>query len=287
MATFFNQATLTYFGNVLNSNTTEAELLSGLTLTKTAVTTSYEAGGNVVYTITVNNAGSTAYNGLTITDDLGAYTTEGGETAVPLTYVDGSVLYYLDGVLQPSPTVTSGENLEISGINIPGGSIATFIYATRTNEFAPIAAGSQITNTASTSGTSSTAPCVSSDSATITVIEEPVLTIAKAVCPAVITCNGVVTYTIIVQNLGNTPIVATDNVIISDTFNPILNDIAVALNGEELTKGTGYTYNEETGEFATTEGAITVPAATFTQDPTTGAVTTTPGTAVLTVTGTV
>ena len=285
MATFFNQATLSYGGNVLNSNTTEAELLSGLTLTKTAITGTYEAGGNVVYTITVSNMGNTAYNGLTVTDDLGAYTTTGGATAVPLTYVNGSIIYYLNGVLQPAPTVTSVGNLEISGINLPAGSTATFIYEATANEFAPIASGSVITNTASTNGGVGTG--VISDTATITVNEAPVLTIAKAVCPAIVTDNGQLTYTIIVQNLGNTPIVATDGVIISDTFNPVLSGITVSLNGAELAEGTGYTYNEATGEFATTDGTVTVPAATYTTDPATGAITTTPGVATLTVTGTV
>jgi len=285
MATFFNQATLSYGGNVLNSNTTEAELLSGLTLTKTAITGTYEAGGNVVYTITVSNMGNTAYNGLTVTDDLGAYTTTGGATAVPLTYVNGSIIYYLNGVLQPAPTVTSVGNLEISGINLPAGSTATFIYEATANEFAPIASGSVITNTASTNGGVGTG--VISDTATITVNEAPVLTIAKAVCPAIVTDNGQLTYTIIVQNLGNTPIVTTDGVIISDTFNPVLSGITVSLNGAELAEGTGYTYNEATGEFATTNGTVTVPAATYTTDPATGAITTTPGVATLTVTGTV
>ena len=285
MATFFNQATLSYGGNVLNSNTTEAELLSGLTLTKTAVTATYEAGGNVVYAITVSNMGSTAYNALTITDDLGAYTTSGGATAVPLTYVNGSILYYLNGVLQPAPTVTSVGNLEISGINIPAGSTATFIYEATANDFAPIAAGSTIINTASTNGGVGTG--ILTDTATITVNEAPVLTIAKAVCPAVVTDNSELTYTVIVQNLGNTPIVATDGVIISDTFNPILTSIAVTLNGAPLTEGTGYTYDEATGAFATTDGTVTVPAATYTADPVTGMITTTPGVAVLTITGTV
>ena len=285
MATFFNQATLSYGGNVLNSNTTEAELLSGLTLTKTAITGTYGAGGNVVYSVTVSNMGSTAYNGLTVTDDLGAYTSAGGLTVVPLTYVNGSLLYYLNGVLQPSPTVTAVGNLEISGINIPAGSTATFIYEATVNEFAPVSAGSVITNTASTNGGVGTG--VISDSATITVNEAPVLTIAKAVCPAIVTDNGQLTYTIIVQNLGNTPIEATDGVIIGDTFNPILTNITVTLNGVELAEGTGYTYDETTGVFATTNGTVTVPAATYSTDPTTGAVTTTPGVAVLTVAGTV
>ena len=46
MATFYNKATLSYGGNIVNSNTTEAELLSGLGITKTAITTSYAEGAH-------------------------------------------------------------------------------------------------------------------------------------------------------------------------------------------------------------------------------------------------
>lgn len=285
MATFYNRATLSYGGETLNSNVTEAELLAGLDLTKTAVTPIYNVGGNAVYAITLANMGSVAYNDLTVTDDLGAYTIEGGTVAVPLTYVDGSIIYYLNGVLQPAPTVTVAGNLEIGGIDLPAGGTATFIYEARANEFAPIAAGSLITNTASVDG--GTGIGVLTDTAEISVEEAPRLTIAKAVCPAVITDNSELTYTIIVQNLGNTPIIATDGVIISDVFNPALTDITVTLDGVALVAGTGYTYDEATGAFATTDGTVTVPAATYTQDPATGAITTTPGVTVLTVTGTV
>lgn len=286
MATFFNQATLSYGGNTVNSNTTEAELLAGLTITKTAVTDSYEAGGSVVYTVTISNVGSASYTALTVTDDLGAYTLPSGTgTAVPLTYVNGSILYYLNGVLQSAPTVVSAGNLEISGINLPADSTATFIYEVRANEFAPIAAGSSIVNTVSTNGGAGIG--VITDTATVAVSEAPRLTIAKAVCPAVLTDNEPLTYTIIVQNLGNTPILATDGVTVSDTFNPVLTNIAVTLNGTALAENTGYTYDPTTGAFATADGVITVPAATYTQDPTTGAYTTTPGVSILTVTGTV
>lgn len=286
MATFYNQATLSYGGNVLNSNTTEAELLTGLTLTKTAVTPIYTSGGNVVYVLTLTNEGGSTYSDLTLTDDLGAYTPVGGAVAVvPLTYTLGSLLYYLDGVLQPTPTVTSLGNLQVEGISIPAGSTATLVYEAKVNEFAPIAAGGQITNTASTDG--GVGVGVISDTETINVDEAPRLTIAKAVCPAVISDNDQLTYTIIVQNLGNTPIVATDGVIISDVFNPALTGITVTLDGAPLALGTGYTYNETTGEFATVDGVVTVPAATYTQDPTTGVITTTPGVTTLVVTGTV
>ncbi len=285
MATFYNQATLSFGDETLNSNITEAELLSGLTITKTAITPIYNAGGNVVYAVTLSNMGNVAYNDLTVTDDLGAYTLVGGGTAVPLSYVAGSVFYYVNGVLQTAPTTTTVGNLEFSGINVPAGGVATIIYEVEANEFAPIAASSTITNTASVDGGAGIG--VLTDTAQINVNEEPRLTIAKAVCPAVITDNSEVTYTIIVQNLGNTPITATDGVIIGDTFNPILQNITVTLDGVALATGVGYNYDTATGVFATTDGTVTVPAATYTQDPTTGAITTTPGVAVLTVTGTV
>ena len=285
MATFYNQATLSYGGNVVNSNTTEAELLSGLTITKTAITDSYTAGGNIVYAITLANMGGTAYTDLTVTDNLGAYTLAGGGTAIPLDYVAGTLRYYLNGVLQPTPTVTNVGNLEISGIDLPADSTATFIYETVANEFAPVAAGSTVTNTASTNGGAGVG--VITADATVGIRATTQLTIAKAVCPAVITDNDTVTYTIIVQNLGNTPVIATDGVIVSDVFNPVLTDVTVTLDGVELVLGTGYTYNAATGEFATVDGIVTVPAATYTQDPTTGTVTTAPGVTVITVSGTV
>ena len=284
MATFYNQATLSFGGNTVNSNTTEAELLAGLDITKTAVTASYTSGGSVVYAVTLQNMGGSPYTGLTVTDDLGAYTV-GATTVVPLDYVAGSELYYINGVPQAAPSVSTVGNLEFSGIGVPAGGTATLIYQTAANGFAPLAAGSTITNTVSTDAGAGIG--VITDTATVSVTEAPELTIAKAVCPAVINDNDTLTYTIIVQNLGNTPIVATDGVIISDTFNPVLTGITVELNGTELVAGTGYTYDTATGAFTTLDGVVTVPAATFTQDPTTGAVTTTPGVTVLTVSGTV
>ncbi len=282
MATFYNQATLSYGVNTVISNITEAELLSGLEIEKRAISATYTPGGNVVYAITISNMGSTAYNALTVTDNLGAYALPGGATVLPLTYVDGSILYYLNGVLQPAPTVTATQGLLIEDVNLPANSTATFIYEAVANEFAPIGQGATITNTAATNGGAGVGEITAS--ATVSVEEAPQLTIAKAVCPAVLTDNDQLTYTLIVQNLGNIPIVATDGVIIRDFFNPILSDIIVTLDGAVLEEGAGYTYNEATGEFATTDGAITVPAATYTQSPA-GSITTTPGVTVLTVTG--
>ena len=112
------------------------------------------------------------------------------------------------------------------------------------------------------------------------------LTISKSLFPAVVTENGQLTYTFVIENTGNTPAVATDNIVVTDVFGPILDPIAVTFNGTPWTEGVNYTYNAATGEFATIAGEITVPAATYTQN-SDGTWTITPGVSTLTVTGTV
>lgn len=285
MATFFNQATLNFAGRVTSSNITEGEIISGLTLTKTAITENYGPGDGIVYTITLTNAGATDVTGISVTDDLGVYTLPGGTTQlVPLTYVEDSLLYYQNGALQPAPTVTAGPPLVIGGLTVPAGGNVLLIYETRANDFAPLSAGSAIFNTATVGG----AECeATGDTAEVPTREEPLLSIAKAICPQTVSCGQDVTYTFIIQNTGNTAVDATDNLTVTDTFTPALTGIEVTLNGTPLAEGTGYTYDEATGEFATLDGAIPVPAATFARNPITGVVTTIPGVAILTVTGTI
>ena len=125
------------------------------------------------------------------------------------------------------------------------------------------------------------------DTASVPVREEVGLTISKSLCPLVVTDSSEVNYTFVIQNTGNTAVVATDNLTVTDTFTPALSGIVVTLNGTELEEGVGYTYDEQTGAFATLDGAISVPGATYTRDPATGAIITTPGVAVLVVSGTI
>ena len=287
MATFYNQATLIFDGSSTTSNVTEGELLVGISGTKTALTADYVRDGIITYGISIVNSGAVSENNITVTDNLGSYTPVGLSAPVtPLEYIDGSVLLYINGSPALAPTVTLGEgSITFSGINLAPGENAFLIYETRANEFAPLASGDSITNTASI-GAAAPIEAVT-DTATVPVRDWTSLTIAKAVCPGVITDNGEITYTFIIQNTGNTPADATDNVVIADTFAPILSNITVTLDGTPLTEGVGYTYNETTGEFRTIEGAIPVPAATFTQNSDTGAIGVVPGVTVITVTGTV
>jgi len=282
MALFTNQATLSYNGNTVNSNIVTGNIVEVLSASKTAVTDSYTAGDDVTYVVSIVNSGTTAITGVTVTDNLGAYTVGTG-TATPLSYKADSVLYYQNGVLQPTPTVIDTNPLTITGITVPADGNALLVYEAEVNSFAPLASGSTITNEVAVTAPGITSPVTAQE--TVTVSDAPVLSITKALSPENVTENSELTYTLTVQNTGNTAVDATDDVVITDTFDPILSDISVTLNGAVLPPAS-YTYNEATGEFATAVGAITVPAATYAQD-TAGNWIVTPGVAVLTVTGTV
>lgn len=282
MAQFRNQAQLSYNGTTVNSNVTVGEIIETIAVTKNAVTENYSTGDDVTYVISIRNTGSTTLNGVTVTDNLGAYTYN-TTTLYPLTYIAGSVKVYLDGVLQTAPTVTAGPPLVFSGLSIPAGGNLIIVYEAVPNRYAPIAADSTITNTATVSangGNTATAE------ETVNATAMPNLSISKSLSPVSVEENGTVTYTFLIQNYGNTAAAASDNVTVTDVFNPILSGLTVNLNGTPLALTTGYTYDAGTGTFRTVPGVITVPAATYTQN-TDGTWAITPGTSVLTVSGTV
>ena len=58
MATFTNQATLTYNGISTNSNIAFGEILDVLSVTKTVVEDSYSQGDTVTYVVSLRNTGS-------------------------------------------------------------------------------------------------------------------------------------------------------------------------------------------------------------------------------------
>ncbi len=283
MPTFTNRATLSYRGGVTESNTVTGNITETLSATKLALDDSYAGATRLTYVVNLVNSGSASFTGLTLTDDLGGYEFNGA-TVYPLSYVDGSLLYLINGAAQPTPTVTAGPPLTIRGISVPAGGNATIIYQADTTVFAPFDVESSITNTVCVTGVGLTEPVIAT--ATVNSVDEPQLTITKALEPIVVPENGTITYTFVISNSGNTEAVATDDLVVSDLFDPILDIISVTLNGTPLTLGTGYTYNAATGLFQTVPGVITVPAATYTQAPD-GSISVTEGTAILTVTGTI
>lgn len=284
MAIFSNQATLTYNGNTTNSNVAYGEILDVLTATKTSIEKSYTPGETITYVVALSNTGNTALTGLTLTDNLGGYDFN-GSTIYPLTYVDNSATVFINGVPQAAPAVVSGPPLVISDITIPGNANAVFIYQAQVNEFANPGVDGTIDNTVTITGDGISTSVTATQ--TVTSNSNAMLNITKSITPSQVVDNDRVTYTFIIQNTGNEAVVATDDTAITDTFDPILSNLAVTFEGTPWTQGVQYNYTEATGLFTTVPGQIVIPPATYVQDPVTGAFTATPGTATLVVVGTI
>ncbi|MBR6802167.1 MAG: hypothetical protein IKM61_10550 [Eubacteriaceae bacterium] len=281
MPTFQNQATLYSNNSISRSNVVTGQFTEALSLTKTAVMDDYIQGDDITYIVTLVNSASSAVTGITLTDDMGAYTFGEGEDATtlyPLEYVEGSVHYYVNGVLQTAPTVTGTQPLVITGINVPANGNAMIVYEADATVFADPTVDGSITNTVTAANDNISAEATE----VIGTEDEPRLTISKALEPTALNELESLTYTFIIQNHGNTAATAADGVYIVDEFDPAINITSVLIDGDAFT---AYTY--EDAIFTTTVGAITVPAATFEQDPTTGAWITVPGVTTVTVTGTI
>ena len=195
MAQFTNYATLSYNGGITDSNTVTGELLETLTASKTAVMDDYTAKDDVTYVLSLVNSGTAALTGLTVTDDLGAYLFDRGE-AYPLVYNEGSIRYYVNGVLQTAPEVTAGPPLVIRGISVPAGGNVLLIYETTVTNYAPLGLEASITNRAVVTGGGLSSPVAAEE--TINMELRADLGISKAVCPAVVAENGQLTYTFVI-----------------------------------------------------------------------------------------
>lgn len=282
MATFTNQARLSYKNSVVNSNIAVGEIVEVLSATKISVDGTYSPGGSVTYIVSIVNSGTTQYTGLSVSDNLGAYTA-GENTLYPLTYADGTMEYFINGVVQATPAVTVGPPLTVTGITVPANGNAMLVYRADVNEYAPPTVGSEITNVVTVEGSATEITA----QAVVAVESGPELGIAKSISPVPVSESGTLTYTFLLQNSGNIAADADDLVTITDTFDPVLSDLTVSLDGTAWVEGTNYTYDPVTGEFATIAGQVTVPAAGFTQDIVTGIWTATPGVSTLVVSGTV
>ncbi len=294
MAIFTNQARLSYNNFVASSNVTIGILNGVLTVNKNAVAPNYNVDDDVTYVLSLTNSGTTALNNLTVEDNMGGYTPAGGaDTVYPLNYRAGTLRYYVNGVLQPAgntPTATGTAPVTFTRVNIPAGANAMLVYEADPTRFAPRTVGASINNTATASGAGITPVTAAS---TIPVLAAPALSISKSLSPTTVTENSQITYTFLIQNTGNTATTAEDNVVFSDDFAPVLNNLTATLDGTPLVENTDYTYNVTTGpdgqnvrRFTSINNSITVPAATFTPNPD-GTTTVVPGTRTLVITGTV
>jgi len=276
-----NQATLNYNFNgntgTAISNVASTVLQGSTELSKSSLSTTYGANGELTYMISVTNSGEAPINNTVVADDLGSFELAGGETVTPLSYV-GPATLYINGVYESAITpVIAADSVVFTIPAIPAGGTAQILYLVRVNGNAPLATGSVITNTA-------TSADGVSDSHTLTVENYADVRILKSMSPNPVSTGGVLTYTFDIYNYGNTD---ATNVVLTDTFDPAPADITVTVNGTTADPS-DYTYLVGTLTLPADGGTtITVPAATMTADTTTGAVTTVPGSVTITVEGTI
>ena len=279
MAVFTNRAILTYNGAETLSNTVTGEIIGALTVYKEPVPPVYSAGSSVTYALSLVNSSDAPLTGLTVTDDLGAYT-DAGATLVPLTYSPGSAVLFTNGAPSEAPLPSLSDPLTFTDISVPANGNVLLIYGAEVNGYAPMAAGSSITNTVTVTGSGADA----SAQAVTAVLTEPILSVTKSVSPQTVMANGKLTYAFVIENSGNAA--AGGDLVLSDEFSPLLSDISVTLDGAALDAGTDYTYDAATGAFSTVPGVITVPPASCSRAAD-GSLTVLPGRATLTVSGAV
>lgn len=280
-----NQATLTFqYGDVqgsATSNLATTTLQEALTLSKNSLSTAYEAGDEITYILSINNSGETAQTNINVEDNLATYTIGENTVVTPLTYI-GPAYLYINGVLSAPLTPIQG----ISGVtftipSLPAGATAMILYRARVADRAQLDVDSELVNTATINldGENIT------DTHTIAASEYADIRIIKSMSPNPVTDGGTLSYTFTIYNYGNT---AATNVVLADTFNPIPTGITVTLNGT-VVDASDYSYQNGNFRLPASNSAleITVPAATFSQDATTGVVTTTPGTATIVISGTI
>ena len=244
MATpFTNQATLFYNGNVINSNITTGQIVDTVAMEKIALTDTYRQNGKITYVVTIANTGTSDLTDLILSDNLGEYTI-GEESYTPLTYVDGSILYFVNGVIQSAPVVTAP--LSITGFSVPANGNVTIMYETVANGYAPVGPDASITNTVSLS--SEQKAYIATATETVELVQDAELSIMKSLSPENVEENGTLTYTFRIENRGTKPIELSDDVTVRDIFTPVLNNMSVTFNQAEWIEGINYTYDELTGE---------------------------------------
>lgn len=282
MPAFTNQATLSYNDITTSSNIVQGNYTPQITLSRSSVNAAYCADDLITMVVSIVNSCTSDCTDLNLTDDLGAYSHTSG-TLTPLSYVSSSIQLYQNGVLQDAPAIAATSPLTLNNLSVPAGGNLLILYSLRANSYAPLGAGASITATSSLSG-----GCLASALSAPVTIESSCgarLTISKSMNPSNVSCNEPVSYTLTIQNSGTTAALASDNVIVTDRFNPLLDITQVSFNGVSWQSPTNYSYNSATGVFASSAGQITVPAASYTQNASTGEWTLTPGTVTLTITG--
>ncbi len=198
-------------------------LTPGLTIVKTANTSSAVPGQTIGYTITVTNTGQTPYTGATVTDSLAGMTDD--------------ATYNGDAATTTGSLSFTSPNLTWTGDLAPAAS-AVITYTVTVNN--PDTGDKLVINSVSSTAAGSTCPPGSITTAcrvTVSVLT-PALTITKTASTATATPGSTVSYTITVANTGQTPY---SGATVTDPLTGVLDDAAYNGNAAATTGSVSFT----------------------------------------------
>ena len=258
------------------SNIATALLAQPLTVDKSSLETVYRTGEDLTYILSFTNGGSTALTNVTLEDTLGTFTI-GTTSVTPLTFVPDALLY-INGINNGTITpVVSANSITFTVPSLPAQATALILYKVTPNEFAPLVDPASITNTVTANADGLTE--AATDSLTVTADQYADVDIIKSMT----TDGSVITYTFDITNAGNAP---AEDIVLTDAFDPAPTSITVSVNGTVI-PASDYTYAGGVLTLPNATGdVLSLPAATITTDPVTGAVSVTPSSLTVTVVGT-
>jgi len=164
-------------------------LVPGLSIAKTADTTSVTPGDTVAYTVAIHNTGATPYAGATVSDDLAG--------------VLDDATYNADAITSTGMVTFTSPILTWTGDLAPGD-IATVTYSVTARD--PATGDRTMLNPVTSSEVGNTCPPASGTPACRSVVSvlTPILTISSAASVATTVPGATVGYTLTVTNSGQT-----------------------------------------------------------------------------------
>lgn len=265
------------------SNTAFATLQDSVNIDLSSVENSYSSNDTITYILSIINNSSRCIKNIKVSNDLASYTINSGisqKTITPLSYEGTSKLYIGGKFFSDIEAEVLADKIIFNLEEIPALSNALIFYSTRVNKNAELSTGSSLKSTSSLTYDGMINNIESSD--TIYVKEKADVTLIKYMYPNSITSGEIITYNFILYNYGN---IEAKNVAFSDTFSPAPLNLNVSVNSDALSsKNYSYINGEIKIPSYGSDFSLSIPPANFIQDENNGAITTKPGSTIITIT---
>ena len=265
------------------SNTAFATLQDSVNIDLSSVENSYSSNDTITYILSIINNSSRCIKNIKVSNDLASYTINSGisqKTITPLSYEGTSKLYIGGKFFSDIEAEVLSDKIIFNLEEIPALSNALIFYSTRVNKNAELSTGSSLKSTSSLTYDGMINNIESSD--TIYVKEKADVTLIKYMYPNLITSGEIITYNFILYNYGN---IEAKNVAFSDTFSPAPLNLNVSVNSDALSsKNYSYINGEIKIPSYGSDFSLSIPPANFIRDENNGAITTKPGSTIITIT---